>query len=300
MSYRLKSGENISKGIKRIALEQIDQALRDLTDSSGNRDEAIHDARKCFKKIRAVLRLVRKEIGEQEYKQQNICFRDAGRKLSDVRDSAVLIETLDKLTDRFREQIKENEFAEIRTRLIKNHEDAKKRSLEGRDSAAEVAAMIRDAGDRVRHWNLKNNKFLLIAPGLKKIYRSGQKQMSVAFKQPNNENFHEWRKRVKYHWYHVRILQDVWSNVMEAVANSLHELSDILGDEHDLVTLSAFISEESALSGQKMQKESLLNFCKRRQEELRKNSRPLGKKIYLENPSVFLKRMDGYWKSQKL
>ena len=66
MSYRLELNESLPDGIKRIVKEQIDQALEQLRESPEGRNEAVHDARKRFKKIRAVLRLVRDEIGEKQ------------------------------------------------------------------------------------------------------------------------------------------------------------------------------------------------------------------------------------------
>mgnify|MGYP006312215141 CR=1 FL=1 len=63
MSYRLETDEARPIGIKRIALEQVNQALDQLTDMSADQDEVVHDVRKRFKKVRAVLRLVRDDIG---------------------------------------------------------------------------------------------------------------------------------------------------------------------------------------------------------------------------------------------
>ncbi|NIR50351.1 hypothetical protein GWO43_17745 [candidate division KSB1 bacterium] len=62
MSYRLDDQETLPDGITRIATEQVGRALGQLTTGVDDRDEAVHDARKCLKKVRAVLRLVRDEI----------------------------------------------------------------------------------------------------------------------------------------------------------------------------------------------------------------------------------------------
>ena len=55
MSYRLTQDETVSDGIKRIVIEQADQAIEGLESQSGSQDDRIHDARVCFKKIRARL-----------------------------------------------------------------------------------------------------------------------------------------------------------------------------------------------------------------------------------------------------
>ena len=76
------------------------------------------NARKRFKKVRAILRLVRDKIGEDVYKKKNICYRNAGRCLSDVRDSVVIIETLDELTEYFGDQLLDDAFAGVRESLV--------------------------------------------------------------------------------------------------------------------------------------------------------------------------------------
>jgi len=63
MAYRLKKNETVGKGTRRIVREQIDRAA-DLTNDQMDRHEAVHQARKRFKKIRGSLRLVRSELGK--------------------------------------------------------------------------------------------------------------------------------------------------------------------------------------------------------------------------------------------
>ena len=91
MSFELNPDESLRKNIRRIARDQMDKALECLTGPrEGSPDEAVHEARKSFKKIRAVLRLVRPVIDEQSYREENTCFRNAGRPLTEVRDAKIL------------------------------------------------------------------------------------------------------------------------------------------------------------------------------------------------------------------
>ena len=50
--------------------------------------------------------------------------------------------------------------------------------------------------------------------------------------------WHDWRKRAKDVWYQLRLLQDTWPDVMKAMAGQASQLSDLLGDDHDLAVLS--------------------------------------------------------------
>ena len=69
MSYRLNPGESPAHGLKRVIFEEIDAALG-LIAGTGNRDVAVHEARKSVKKIRAILRLLRPKLPDL-YRAEN-------------------------------------------------------------------------------------------------------------------------------------------------------------------------------------------------------------------------------------
>src|SRR6266480_3325979 len=97
-SYRFLEGEAVPEALRRIACGRIDHAVDELsgtTDSSPA--DAVHEARKDMKKLRAVVRLARDELGDEVYRRENECFRDAARRLSGVRDADVMLDTLGSL-----------------------------------------------------------------------------------------------------------------------------------------------------------------------------------------------------------
>src|SRR4051812_15935056 len=113
MAFQLKAREPVNTGIKRIVSQELDKAHKALTKSNNTR-KSVHSARVHFKKIRAVLRLVRDEVGKNIYRLENDCFRDAARPLTEVRDAKVQIDTLDKLAKHFPKQIDQATVAEVR------------------------------------------------------------------------------------------------------------------------------------------------------------------------------------------
>src|SRR5581483_10196931 len=121
MSFTLKSDKSLRKSIRRLSCKQIDGALEDLGGNHAHgQDEAIHDARKRFKKLRAMLRLVRPVVGEEVYRTENTSFRDAARPLTEVRDAKILIETFDDLNHHFGAQLSGTAFEKIRAELKTN------------------------------------------------------------------------------------------------------------------------------------------------------------------------------------
>ena len=108
--------------------------------------------------------------------------------------------------------------------------------------------------------------------------------MAAAAKHPTAENYHEWRKRVKDHWYHVRLLESLWTDVLQAHEASLRNLETWLGDDHNLSVLCDHIEQNAARLGEAADVDLFLTLSRRYQEELRENSLTLGEQVYAEKP----------------
>jgi CHAD domain-containing protein len=241
------------------------------------------------------LRLVRDEIGDEVYQRENTCYRDAGRRLSDIRDSYVMIETLDKLTQRCADDLNGNSYAELKEKLRAEHEALKHQLLHHEEALVEVAATIQRARQRVETWPIKQNDFSAIAGGLKRVYKRGRRGVSKAYANPKPENFHEWRKRVKYLWYQTRILKNLWPDLLDELAEQTHNLADYLGDDHDLAEFGRLVFKHPDLFNQESDMEDLVECMNQRQAKLKVAAQQLGERIYVEQPKAFVKRLGQYW-----
>ena len=95
MAYHLKRSESVPEGIRRIAGEELESAADQLSmGQGGNLDEAIHEARKSVKKVRAVA--VNAGRPEHSYREESSFLRDVGRKLSQFRDAGAVIKSVRK------------------------------------------------------------------------------------------------------------------------------------------------------------------------------------------------------------
>ncbi len=93
VAYSLKSGENLPDGIRRVLKEQLNAAIDELSNPKEPLDRAVHEARKCVKRTRSALRLIRPAITDR-FGQENYRLQQVGRQLSALRDAQALIETL--------------------------------------------------------------------------------------------------------------------------------------------------------------------------------------------------------------
>ncbi|HEV2875301.1 MAG TPA: CHAD domain-containing protein [Thermoleophilaceae bacterium] len=271
-AFRLKQGEALPDGIRRIARGRIDHAIDALTDAT---EEGVHEARKDMKKLRALLRLVRGEVGEKVFRREAGAFRDAARELSGVRDADVMLATLADLEERYGA-----ETGAVRQALEAHR---LRTAGGGREQAARAAtAVLREARGRVDGWPLERDGFEAVEDGLRRTYRAGRRNWRAAVRDPSTENLHEWRKRAKDLWYHCSILQETWKPVMTALADEAHELSDRLGDDHDLAVLLDFGAEplEADIAA--------------RRRELQEEAFAYGTRLYADKPKAFVRRIE-HW-----
>lgn len=297
MSFELKADKSLRKNLRRIAQTQIDAALEEMMGGHrGPRDEAVHEARKCFKRIRALLRLVRPAIGEATYRKENVCFRDAGRPLTEVRDAKILIETVDTLAEHFKEHVADRSFADVRKALQENLRAVRKRVLDEQQAFAVVAGMIRQARPRVRDWTDVPGKWWAVA-GLEDVYSRASDAFKDANTSPTVETLHEWRKQAKYLRYQLEVLRPLWPERVEEIANEADRMGVLLGDDHDLAVLRHMLTDEPERFGDEADVEVLLALIDRRRAELEQEATLLGERFFQDRPREFARHLKGYWRT---
>lgn len=290
MAYRLLPFESIEQGVQRIAVEQLDLAMGKLR-GPGDLDTRVHDLRKHLKKLRGLVRLVRFELGQECFEREMACFRDAGRALGAARASAAWLACLDDLGKRFAPNSLVLEAAHHQ--LIERRAAAVGEVLDARVLPS-VEQKLDQAKTRVSGWAIRHDTWKVIGNGLTLTYARGRQAMKRAYAAPEDALFHDWRKRVKYQWCHVRLLQDLWHKPLKMRRRALKQLSDLLGDDHDLAEL------RSALGERNRQFSDLIALAHQRQAELRLAAQQLGQRVYAERPKQLERRFSAYFSAWRM
>ena len=296
--YRLEEHEESIPGVKRILLAWIDENIVLLTAETDERDNAVHESRKNFKRMRAALRLIRFAIGEHVFKRENAVFRDASRLLAPLRDSTVLVETLDNLKTCYADELPRDAFLSVREKLVAEQMRKRQIFFTDQDAPGAVVAVLQAARPRMAALPVSQDGFEAFDAGLQRVYARCRLRMARAYALPDHaELFHDWRKRVKYLWHQMEILQLVWPQVQDAVAEELHQISTYLGDAHDLVVLRETIEARSDYFGEEGERPLLFTLLSKRQNELETAALPLGKRLFSERPRDFRKRYAAYFET---
>lgn len=296
MEYHVSASEPVQSSVRRIARGKIDRAIEHIADEEMGRHETVHEVRKRCKEIRAVLRLVRPELGET-YSTENAWFRDAARELSDARDAQALVETFDeRIGSRLESEIDVSSAESVRETLVDRRRRVTNDEMDLDGRLETVDGDLRAARERVGSWTVESDGFDAVAGGVAKSYRRGREAMAAAYDDPSTERFHEWRKRVKYHRYHTRLLREIWRGPMKARRAELKTLSDLLGDEHDLAVFGAVVANEPDLFDDRV-REAITDLIEERRADLQDRAEPLGRRVYVEDPDQLVARLEGYWRA---
>jgi len=292
MTYRFKLNERIGEGVSRIGLEQLEIAATRLA-SREDIPAAIHDARRCLKRLRALLRLIRPALAETTYRREADRLTGIGRLLSGARDLFVMRQTLGRLESRFG-PLPEGAGERLDGLLARGLAGDRGPVAGARRKALERLARARAffEGKAARRVGLEH-----LAAGLEATYRRGRKAFHQAYLADTDEAFHAWRKRVQVHWRHMALLSRGWPEALSARAGEARELSRLLGEDHDYAVLRAAAVERAAGVLSEPQIALLAERCQTCQLELRAQARPRGERLFAESPDDLRARVATYWTS---
>ena len=288
MGFRLKLREPLPDGLKRVFREQIESALELCRHPAKQRGVTVHEVRKHLKKLRAAMRLAIPEVGKNRHTREDRCVRKIGRLVSDLRDAQVRLQTLIQLRDDTAKGPEDSPFPRIEELL----------SLERESFSAAFAGWQKQAipqlervEARLLKWPLESLTWKQICGAVGKIYKRGQRGLAKTIDDPEPENFHAWRKRVKDIWYQLRILQPLNRMVLTEMARDAEVLGELLGGEHDLNFLWARLETEKGDEALRDELAQLEKLIRKRGKRLRTNALELGRRFYAEPAKAFAKRI---------
>jgi len=299
MAYRFRAGETVPEGVRRIAREQLDRSLKRLESDRRDRGDDVHSARKSMKRLRALVRLVRDDLGATVYERENACFREAARRLAGLRDATVLVQSLDELVAWLGRRAPRSRFAPVRLWLDDSRQQEYGRAGSLGQATESVVEELRGVSARLADWPLRAAGWAGLGPGVRRVYARGRREHEGVCWTPSVEALHQWRKRVKYLWYHTQLLQPMWPGPLETLAVELDLLGELLGRDHDLAVLGQTARQQAgAIPGASG---ATLSSLQRRileyRSELQTQCQVLGQRIYAEPAGAFARRLGTYWQA---
>ncbi|HEY2397468.1 MAG TPA: CHAD domain-containing protein [Solirubrobacteraceae bacterium] len=317
--FALLPADRPAEGLRRIALGQLDLTL-ELLDGEIERERAataVHDTRKALKRLRALMRLLEKELPPRSFAVENACLRDMARRLAAARDAEVMLGTLEQLLSRHPRKLgRRRSLARLRQQLAAERDRAAADAMLG-DAAARRAVIeeLRASRARVLQWRLPERPGMeLASEGLGRIYRQGRKRHRRAARGRGERTraMHEWRKRVK-DLRHVAEMLDRRDPVgcgdrgrrggtgrgrklreaarIRRLAKRADALGEVLGEDHDLAVFAERIRSDRGIQLGRRARRGLLRSIRRRRRTLRRRALRDGARLYRRRPKAFVARV---------
>ncbi len=286
MAYRLRPSEPFTTEFRSVARQQLSKAIGYLEDQSDGPHEAIHDARKRFKRVRALYRLIQPDAPDFR-RQENARIREIARQLSSVRDATALVETVAYLAE-FAASHEEKTALDVARSTLTARRD--RVASEEHDLPSKMTAAVdgcREAIDALKALQLSDSPSKTakhLGKAWKKQLRKAHSALAECETQGGAENYHELRKSGQAYWMHLSLLREIWPSAMLAKQAECKALVDLLGHEHDLSVLTELADKEPGLFGNGDTLARLLAAIINRQQVLRREAVEKAHELLAETP----------------
>ena len=292
MAYRLKPGRQISPSVRDVGRDQIDRVLAQFS-SKTSRGTAVHEARKSMKRLRALLHLVKPAMPKGSFAVSEARLKKIGRSLSGARDAQAMLETVRKLEAHDGSAKVKQVTAALRAKLQAECAEAE-HGLTGA-GIKQLRKLLNEAKAGFAEMSLEPDDFSVVAVTLERDYRKARHAFSQAYRLRTDEAFHDWRKRVQRHWRQLLLVTPSWPKAIRPHAALARNVSEALGEDHDLAVLAARVKAEADQLGDRNQIEAYIALCRTRQAELRRIAHELGTRLLSEKPGSLARRVSAYW-----
>ncbi len=287
MSFKLTRRETVHEGLRRIALEQLDGAFDDL--HGVTQGAAIHRARKRLKMLRAILRLVRSRVTPAVFSRENVALRDVGRQMSVVRDADILLSVIRDLPP---SQPSDATYRRVVANVTRHRQIVLKAFFADTARLKRLRHSIAEAKSRLDDWLAKDINEKTVVKGLRRSYKRGSQSFDRARRSRDDTQWHEWRKRTKDVWYHMRLIEPAWPAVFGAMVTECDDLADQLGEDHDLVVIEQRLPRVAPARDVGDEAKRLKHIIIERRRKLRDETRTTGRHLFHDNPRAFADRIE--------
>lgn len=297
MSYHIRPSEHFTDEFRAVGTEQLTLAIAALTDRPHGLPEAIHDARKNFKRLRSLYRLAAADIPAFR-RSENARIRNMARTLSTSRDATALVEVSRYLLDHADTNDERAALKRIGRILTARRDE---RTADGSQLNDSVAAAISTCGraldslSRITFQDGAKKGAKRIAKGWRKALKGAAAARDACTDTTDAHLFHELRKRSQDYRFYLDIVQRLWPSAMHAKRVEVTKIVDLLGHHNDLALLASLVDEQPQLFGKSEDVAYLLSAVITRQKALREQALTIAASVFRDDPKDESRKIRRLW-----
>jgi CHAD domain-containing protein len=288
MAYRLKLREPLGEAVPRILIDQIGRIRREIAD---NHDSvtAVHETRKCLKRIRALLKLLRPGLASEVYGHEAARYRTIASSLSSSRDRDVIAATLTHLAGNECSTEEAEAIAVVKGMILSET------AVIGNNAMQLELITALDQAQIAAGSLIVTGETETLQEGLAAAYRKGRRLQNHAYDDGSDEAFHDLRKAVQLHWRHMQLLQKAWPEMFAARIEAARSLSQMLGDVQDMAVVIAAIKSREDVGDDAAA--AVVGVARAAQRKARKLAPPLGEQLFAQSSRSFAKSTIVIWEA---
>ncbi|WP_372933024.1 CHAD domain-containing protein [Mariniphaga sediminis] len=255
---------------------------------------AVHELRKSFKRLRALLRFYT-EIPETNIPQLRNDIRNFGKLLAPLRESSVNLDLFDKEVPG-NKLLPERKIKNAREMLVQKNKSLLERGFRENNLNKTIESFF-DEFETLISDNPGNEQLTKIH-FFREVGQTYLKSITVYQQLPLNphpEEWHQLRKKLKQLWYQLDFIRFLHPRYFKLKTDQLNKITDQLGEDHDL----HIFSEELISQGYGFAKEEV-HILKNQVEHLRELNQiklhPRLKQFFSAPPGEFNQKLERFFK----
>ncbi|GES44124.1 CHAD domain-containing protein [Rhizobium dioscoreae] len=298
MSYRIRPDRALDDEVHKAAAHQLGKAMAVLTDRPQGLHEAVHDARKNIKRVRALYRLIA-PVAREFQQRENDRLRNMARTLSGVRDATALIEIGHYLQATARSAEELHALTRVSDLLTTRRDRLAAAQTDLEDKAQAAVAICAEAREALKEISFdcgRRDTARLFQKSWRKNVRKAMQALSECHAEAAHvESFHDLRKRSQDYWMHHMLLRDVWPAAMHAKQLEAKALVDVLGRYLDMSILADVADREPHLFDRSDDHARLLEAIIARQQTARGEALERGRWVFADKPESEARTIKHLW-----
>lgn len=288
MSYCIDIGEPPGAAVRRIGREEILAAQDDLAQRGEPVARRIHELRKHCKRLRALVRLARP--GFADYATWNRTFRDFAGEVSTERDAAIMDELVAALVAAEQGSDVERQPVVRWFRLRRQiAEELAEPVLAGIEQGLAQAAV------GIERWDLTGLSVDNAVAGARKTLQRVHKERRKVANRGSVSDYHTWRKRCKYHGYHLQLLAAILGDEGQERQRHFSELGNLIGEVQDRSALLERLGALPAFLQRNVTVQRITAEAMRQQREQGNAAYALCADLFEESPKEFAALLQERW-----
>jgi CHAD domain-containing protein len=234
---------DISIQLKEAIEKQINNALALPKNSDLSQEDLVYQLRKSIKRIRALCQLLKPVLSEDDYHKIIDFIKKTGHSTTILRESSVNLKTFEQLDEMTPIDIPEKSKAliiEILNNRVQEVYLNKERAFDKIHIG--VSFQLKLLQEKLNMLSFRSYPEELLYLAIKRTYTKSLRLFKNSRISLQSCTIHRWRQFNKYLIIQLKLGPLFAKGIYEEFISELKNLTDILGKEHDLAMLKAFLS----------------------------------------------------------